>query len=953
MIRSCRKTFLPLFRASALVAGMLTGYYHRVFAGSCNPTGAGTYSCTNPANSATDGEQTINIASPLTVTTDAGFGIDTSGNAGEDALNLTATGGLIFTDANASTITGHDNGIYAYNDSSGSLSITSSGTVTGTAANGIDAQNYGTDLSISVVDVSGGLIGIAAINDGSGALSITSSGTVAGAAVYGIAAVNYGASLSISAVDVNGGVFGILAYNYGNDALSISTSGTVMGGYRGIHAINFGTDLNISVANVTGGYDGIYAINVAGGSLSITTSGTVTGSGGAGIYALNVGGPLDITVGAASLVQGDGAGIMAYAGVSAPGSGQPITITVDGRVRNISGSPSDDAIVADGGPVTLNLNAGSVTTGIISLGSYDDTVNLAGTLNGMADGGDGTDTLAFNNVGTVNSSHYLNFENLNINGGSTTLTGTWDFSGGTTTVYNGSLYVNGRLSTTLLTVGQNGLLGGSGSILGDVKAYGVVSPGNSIGTLTVNGSVYFMSGSTFMVELGADGRSDKLKVGGSVSIHNSELAVSLARALYPDGTRWHILTADRGIHGRFSSISTNFTSSTLALEPIYTGGSLDLVLDRTPYASFAATDNQAAVGSALNQLLPSARGDMADLLLEMDFAMNPAELSGTLKGLNPEIYTSFGPSGLSIAGIFNRVAALRQEELYWNPIAADGDREQLWSVWGRAIGSRLDRDGEDGISGDALVTGGDVSGMDRAFDSTVRAGLMLGYSSSDLSWDESEDNGSITGKHIELYSSAQYKDFSIGGRLGYTRLDNGAYRFIETPVFTTGAGGNFSSNVVDATLSGSYGLSFGKIHLDPKDSIDYLYLDQNGFTENGAGDFALHVDSKAADTLSGALGLRLFGLFDGSTGWHFRPTAGLSFVHWFKNDAMTLNSNFVDYPGANLTMTGADPADNGMLASLGLSVDYNRRLSLFLNYDSAFADGATTQMVSGGLVWQF
>ncbi len=989
MIPTCRKAIVPLLRASTLMVSMLSGYYHRAFAGTCTGA-AGTYLCSDPANSTMDTEQTIDIASPLTVTTAAGFGIDTSTNGG-DALDFRAVGGLTITDTNLSTITGSYSGILANNSSSEVLSITINGTVTG-GVHGIFARNYGSDLNISTADVTGGthgivafnsgsdvdistadvtggLHGIVALNTGSGSLSITSSGTIEGAALYGIKANNAGTDLNISAKNVYGGVAAVYADNSGSGALSISTSGTVMGGIMGIYAINYGTDLSISAANVTGGYDGIAAINITGDSLTVTTSGTVTGIGGAGIYAINLGGPTTITVGSSSLVQGDGAGIYSYSGY-----GQAITITVDGMVRNLSGSPSDDAILAAGGPITVTLNSGSITTGVVALGNYNDTINLAGTLNGSvemeagddtffladggtltgtADGGAGTDTLAFDNVGTVDGSRYLNFENLEIFGGNSTLVGTWDLSGGTATIHRGSLSVNGSLFTSLLIVGKNGLLGGNGNIFSDVKAYGIVSPGNSIGTLTVNGSVDFMPGSIFNVELAANERSDLLKVGGAVSIDHGKITASLERALYPDGTRWNILAADDGIHGRFSSISSNFTSYTIALEPVYTGGSLSLVVDRTPYSSFGASPNQAAVGSALDQILPSAQGSMTDLLLAMDFAMDPAKLSATLNGLNPEIYTSFAPSGLSIAGTFNRMATLRQQEFYWTPVTVDDDQKQLWSVWGRAIGSRLDQDEENWISGYTVDTGGTVFGMDRTFGAMVRAGLMLGYSSSDLSWDKLKESGSITGKHIKLYSSARFEDFSLDGGLGYTNLDNSVARLIDTPAFSSRAVGDFDSNVVDATLSGTYNYSFGNLLLVPTASINYLYLDQDGFTEQGVDDFGFHIQSKVTDTLSGLLGLRLSGLFDGGAGWHFHPTAGLDLVHWFKNDAMELNANFVDYQVNNFRVTGADPVDNAMLVSLGMSADYNKSLTLFLNYESSFADGTTTQMLSGGIVWCF
>ncbi|NNC24797.1 hypothetical protein HKX41_11700, partial [Salinisphaera sp. USBA-960] len=54
-------------------------------------------------------------------------------------------------------------------------------------------------------------------------------------------------------------------------------------------------------------------------------------------------------------------------------------------------------------------------------------------------------------------------------------------------VDGGTLVVNGTLTTAQLPVHAGAGLGGSGRIVGNVRVEGAVSPGNSIGTLTVQG----------------------------------------------------------------------------------------------------------------------------------------------------------------------------------------------------------------------------------------------------------------------------------------------------------------------------------------------------------------------------------------------------------------------------------------------------------------------------------
>ena len=222
--------------------------------------------------------QTLNAAS-LTVTTNSGFGINT---AAGDAMDLTATGGgLTFTNSVGSSIAGANIGINANNYGSAALSITTTGTVTGTNGTGVYARNYGTDLTIQAAAVTSGGAGIRAYNFGTGALSITSTGTVGATTGKGVYAKSYGTGgLTIQTAAVTGGTAGIDARipNGGGGALSITSTGTVTATTGiGVYARTYGTGLTIQTGAVTGATEGIDGRNISAGALSITSTGMVTG----------------------------------------------------------------------------------------------------------------------------------------------------------------------------------------------------------------------------------------------------------------------------------------------------------------------------------------------------------------------------------------------------------------------------------------------------------------------------------------------------------------------------------------------------------------------------------------------------------------------------------------------------------------------------------------------------
>lgn len=193
----------------------------------------------------------------------------------------------------AAAVSGGTDGIYVKNFGSGELSVTASGTVSGTSGRGIGSLNYGTDLTISATAVTGGTYGINARNRGTGALSVTATGTVTGANNEGIYASNNspdGTDLTISAAAVTGNSDGIDARNGGSGALLVTATGAVTGmSSYGIRATNSssGTDLDVSADDVSGGFEGIFAVNLGTGALSVTATGTVIGTSSRGIYANN------------------------------------------------------------------------------------------------------------------------------------------------------------------------------------------------------------------------------------------------------------------------------------------------------------------------------------------------------------------------------------------------------------------------------------------------------------------------------------------------------------------------------------------------------------------------------------------------------------------------------------------------------------------------------------------
>jgi len=179
----------------------------------------------------------------------------------------------------------------------------------------------------------------------------------------------------------------------------------------------------VGTANIANG--SIVNISSAAPQAFITIGGTTTAVGGTGT--MNISGGSSVTVsGPSARVSVGGAGNAAQAAIG--------TLTLSGAGSSLTVTGSD-------AKVQIAATANSIGTLVVGAGSSLTSSSLIGVAhNGTADTG---------GIGT--------------------------------------LVVNGSATAPNVVIGTSGLLGGSGVVNGTVTNHGVINPGNSPGTLTING----------------------------------------------------------------------------------------------------------------------------------------------------------------------------------------------------------------------------------------------------------------------------------------------------------------------------------------------------------------------------------------------------------------------------------------------------------------------------------
>jgi len=531
-----------------------------------------------------------------------------------------------------------------------------------------------------------------------------------------------------------------------------------------------------------------------------------------------------------------------------------------------------------------------------------------------------------------------------------------------------------RLNTSLfgdVSVARSGTLGGNGTIYGDVFLGGTMAPGNSIGTMTINGNYFTNSDSIQQIEINSGGftpgvHADLIVVNGNVNLNGGTVSVVMEPGGgFRSGMTYHFLSHSGTRSGTFDGITINSAFLTSSL--IYNPKTIGFVLSRnsTKMRDVAETQDQQQAATYLDSNESAATGDagaLFDKVLSLDAASARSafdQLSGSVYGSAAQanlqnltqMYqmlgrntSNFGGAGspagtndtadVATTGSSYRFAAQSPDDLLTDgrPMVVPtvpSPRRRIWNAWSSSYGSV--NGSSDSIG--SYAAGGTMLAVDRALSDAWNFGGFGTYS------------------YVSLHSTtpADQQVRQNGGLLGtYLRGDDGANHLLAASAL--GFDGYDSNRQipfagVNSSAAGDYGgwqcstyLEYGRrfevrrFDLEPFVALQYAHVRQNEFMETGAGAANLQVDGVDADSLRGILGSRFS--WDGV--WRrrlLRPELHAAWIHEYLDAATTFNSVLAGVGGTSFATQGADFGRDWGLFGGGLNVALTDRILLAGHYD--------------------
>jgi len=314
---------------------------------------------------------------------------------------------------------------------------------------------------------------------GSGTLSLTNAGTLMLTGTTVLAGIGLDMTTTVDSGRLLIGKDGGRLLYLGNTDGGVGTL-SINGGYVGNGSSYLGYEArgraSVTVSSGTWangaftyvGWNGSATLNVTGGSVTGTVASIGRNLGSVGSVTVSSGGQWSLASNLTVGEQGTGSLTIGNGGL----------VVVKGNlVRGASG--------------TINLNAG----GTLQIGTGTNSGSLLGGSGSLTNNG----TVVFNrgNASTYSGALSGSGAVTKLGLGTLTLGGVNTYTGATT-VSGGGLLVSGSIANSAVTVQNGGTLGGSGTVGNTtVQSGGTINPGNSPGTLNINGDIDWLGGGNY------------------------------------------------------------------------------------------------------------------------------------------------------------------------------------------------------------------------------------------------------------------------------------------------------------------------------------------------------------------------------------------------------------------------------------------------------------------------
>ncbi len=490
---------------------------------------------------------------------------------------------------------------------------------------------------------------------------------------------------------------------------------------------------------------------------------------------------------------------------------------------------------------------------------------------------------------------------------------------------------------------------------------GLLSPGNSLGKITIKGDYQQGNSGQLLLEFDGKGQHDTFVVDGQAS-YDGKLTFAPVKDWYANNWRLDsqaMLKASQS-SGSFSEVTSLFNSPTLSLQITSqqnAGWQLSMARAADAYSQYAQDDNARQAGQALDRIVANARADIQPLYRNLDFSSaDGSGIRAALPQLTPAAYSAIISSSLNrerqIIDILNAPLS---------SAAADALAQGDWQSFAIPFGGGYWQQRQGNHIGYKGSSYGVVFGVQKQnlADGNLELGLH-GAASRQSTSVKAPENGKGKTTAFEAGIQAHYAaDLQQGsyffghGRLGIedgnlTRnVYVGDYRAKHDADWTGWSG----------ALTGGAGYQYAlseNLSVGPVASLNYTLLHRPEITEKGGKASRLNLKAERFDSLRASIGV--------TTDWHKPLTSDtalsaqmqLSWDRELLDTEFKQNASFANYRNAGFNSKNKVTGRDALGVKAGVRYHFTDNIEMGANVSSdLFRSGYSAVAGNVSATWHF
>lgn len=379
------------------------------------------------------------------------------------------------------------------------------------------------------------------------------------------------------------------------------------------------------------------------------------------------------------------------------------------------------------------------------------------------------------------------------------------------------------------------------------------------GKATVSGDVHLDPESLLLINFNPNSFS-QIEVDGTIQLNSSTLALEPFAGTYKVGTNYKIIEA-KNIEGEFGEVVTPFAMLNPIVSYNQESGNVSVFFEMTThhFSDLFKRGNAGQVAKCLDYFSEHPCDGSATVIQALTNTSSQSEINKALLQMQPSQLTSLAVVQQNDLFYVRNAVYQRLFESQKSCTMGPFPSNSPVSFWGSFFGGYTTQESQGGDPGYIAQTPGVIFGVDREIKEGTSLGGALSYAYTYHEWNKSRGDARIHNIYASCYG--QY----VGER-GYIEGSLlGGYSFYDVERKTTF--GPFSSTqaIAKSNFGGKEGsidlrtglrYAFDQFSVNPFVGLDYMLVSHNSFTEVGAKALNLKVKSNVSDLLTSEGGVQ-------------------------------------------------------------------------------------------------